>query len=201
MTNKEIKDSEYDESIIKCWDELKFKPVCIVFDLDYTLWPYLIDCDMEPPFRKKLVNKQHIIIDHKNQQILPFEEVTKVLRTLKKVCFEQSKQKHFMAIASKATVREMALELITFFGWYEYFDSYQIHSGIKTIHMKTILDELKLIDYNQILFFDDTRKNVQQTEEIGVTGHYLNRTKGLTVSEFNKGLKKYDLKMQGSKKV
>jgi len=155
---------------------------------------------MEPPFRKKLVNKQPIIIDHRNQQILPFEEVTKVLRTLKEVCFAQSKQKHFMAVASKATVREMALELIEFFGWSSYFDSYQIHSGIKTIHMKTIFNELKLSDYNQILFFDDTRKNVQQTEEMGLTGHYLNRTKGLTISEFNKGLKKYDFKMQSSKK-
>ena len=32
-----------DNSIIKCWDELKNKPVCICFDLDYTLWPMLID--------------------------------------------------------------------------------------------------------------------------------------------------------------
>ena len=201
MANQETKSSQYDDAIIKSWNELKFKPICVVFDLDYTLWPYLIDCDMEPPFRKKLVNKQHIIIDHRNQQILPFEEVTKVLRTLKEVCFAQSKQKHFMAVASKATVKEMALELIEFFGWSSYFDSYQIHSGIKTIHMKTIFNELKLSDYNQILFFDDTRKNVLQAEEMGLTGHYLNRTKGLTISEFNKGLKRYDLKMQSSKKA
>ena len=32
-----------DISIVKCWNELKNKPICICFDLDYTLWPMLID--------------------------------------------------------------------------------------------------------------------------------------------------------------
>jgi len=33
----------FDNSIIKCWIELKHRPICICFDLDYTLWPMLID--------------------------------------------------------------------------------------------------------------------------------------------------------------
>lgn len=199
MATLESTNSQYDETIIKAWSGLKFKPTCIVFDLDYTLWPYLINTDIIPPLREKLVNKKPIVIDDTNKQILAFTEVTRILRTLKEVCFKQSNC--HIAIASKATVKDLALELIEYFGWSGYFDSFQIHAGIKTIHMKTICNELKLKDYNQILFFDDTRKNCQQTEEIGVTAHYLNRVHGLTVVEFIKGLKKYDLKFHNEKKI
>ena len=187
----------YNEQLIKCWNDLKFKPTCIVFDLDYTLWPYLIDSDIAPPLKLKQVNKKPIIIDSKSTQIVHFEEVPIILKTLKEVCFTTSPQtKHYIAIASKATVRELALELIEHFGWTKYFDSFQIHAGVKTIHMKTIYGDLKLNSFNQILFYDDTKKNIAQTEELGLTGHYLSRIRGLTVVEMIKGLNKYDVHMQ-----
>lgn len=195
-TSQKSGDYKYNEHVIKCWNELKFKPTCIVFDLDYTLWPYLIDADIVPPLKRRLVNKKPIVVDAKNNQIVHFEDVPCILRTLREVCFAQSPSKHYIAIASKATVRELALELIDLFGWTSYFDSFQIHSGIKTVHMKTIYAELKLGNFNQILFFDDTRKNVMQTEEIGLTAHYLSRARGLTASEMVKGLDKYDARIQ-----
>ncbi len=67
---------------------------------------------------------------------------------------------------------------------------------IEQIHMKTILNELNLKDYRQFLFFDDTRKNIKETEDVGVTGHYLNRNRGLTSIEFIKALKKHELRHQ-----
>jgi magnesium-dependent phosphatase 1 len=195
-TKNQAKSGEYSEQVIKCWEGLKYKPTCVVFDLDYTLWPYLIDADIAPPLKSRLVNKKPIVVDAKNTQIVHFDDVPCILRTLREVCFAQSPSKHYIAIASKATVRELALELIELFGWTKYFDSFQIHSGIKTVHMKSIYAELKLGNFNQILFFDDTKKNVQQTEEIGLTAHYLSRVRGLTVAEMVKGLNKYDARLQ-----
>ena len=160
--------SDYDESIIKLWNELSYKPTAVVFDLDYTLWPFLIDQDLVPPLKKKLVNKTCVILDHNNKSITHFQDVTRIIKTLKEVCFAQSNTKHYLAIASKATVKELALKLIDMFNWTQYFDSFQIHAGVKTIHMKTIAQELKLKSFDQILFFDDTRMNVKQTEELGI---------------------------------
>lgn len=196
MATTDLKSQDYDENIIKAWNDLKIKPTCIVFDLDYTLWPYLIDVDLIPPFKQKFVNKRPILIDKTNKQILPFENVTLILKTLHEVCFKSSPAKHFLAIASKATVYELALQLIDFFDWTKYFDSFQIHAGTKQIHMKAIFNELKLTDFRQILFFDDTRRNIKETEDVGVTGHYLNRNRGLTIVEFIKALKKHELRQQ-----
>ena len=194
-----------ENSIIKCWDHLKHKPKCIVFDLDYTLWPYLCDADIIPPFRKKVITENNeekkVIFDNRNKIVGHFEDVTKIIKTLKEICFSQLKSKHYLAIASKATTKNIAVELMELFGWLKYFDSIQVHGGSKTKHMKTILNELKLKNFNQILFFDDNKSNITQTEALGVVGYQLSRSHGLHINEVLKGLNKFDLVVSNNLKA
>ena len=186
-----------DHSIIKCWDALINKPVCIIFDLDYTLWPTIIDQKVLPPIKKKIIIHNNIetyeVKDHTNRNIIHYEDVPKILATLKE-CFSRCKTKHYLAIASKATTYDLAVQLIQMYGWLDYFNSIQIYSGTKTKHMKNIQTELKLNNYKDFLFFDDSKSNISQTETLGLTAHKVGRHYGLNVNELNNGLKKFNLK-------
>ena len=177
-----------DNPIVKCWHEMKYRPICICFDLDYTLWPMLVDKDILPPLKKK----NNIVYDHNNKKVIHFDEVPKVLASLKE-CFNQSKTKHYLAIASKATTHNLAVELIQMYGWLDYFNSIQVYSGIKIKHMKQIQQELKLKDFRDILFFDDSKSNITQTEALGLTAYQVGHQNGLCVRDFINGLKKFDI--------
>ena len=72
-----------------------------------------------PPLKKKkkIVNnlEKFDIVDHNNKNIVYYEEVPKILASLKE-CFKRSKTKHFIAIASKATTYDLAVELLKMYG-------------------------------------------------------------------------------------
>jgi len=184
--------SSVDTSLMKCWNELKNKPVCICFDLDYTLWPMLIDKDLLPPIeKKKIADNNYAVLDHNNKRITHYDDVPRILFTLKE-CFSRSKSKHYLAIASKATTHDLAVQLIKMYGWYDYFSSIQIYSGIKVKHMKNISAELKLNNYKEFLFFDDSKSNITQTETLGLTAYQVGHTHGLSVKDFMAGLRKFN---------
>lgn len=172
--------------IIKCWQELNNKPKCIVFDLDYTLWPFIIDHQLLPPLRK-VHNK---IYDHLNRQIKPYEDVPVILKTLRDKCLIEKGE--YICIASRATAKTQALQLFDLFSWNSYFDCIQIYAGSKLKHMNEIKNELNLKNFTQILFFDDSKSNLDQTESLGLVGYKLSRHYGLSIPELIKGLKKYD---------
>ena len=184
-------------SIVKCWSErLVHKPKCIVFDLDYTLWPFFIDDQVVKVYKW---NEEGVLktkmVDHKNKPITHYEDITLIIKTLKDICFQGSNSLH-MAIASRATMHDRAVEFFELFGWSGYFDSIQIYSGSKEKHMKNIFRELRLSNFNEILFFDDNRSNIEQAQRMGVIAHQVRRHYGLHVNELIKGLEKYNVELK-----
>jgi magnesium-dependent phosphatase 1 len=179
--------------ILKCWSGLKLKPKCIVFDLDYTLWPFNVDSHLIPPFRSvRRENGEEFIYDHAKRQINHYEDIALILSALKRLCFEATPtSRHYMAVASRSSTTNLALELIEMFKLREYFDSIQIYTGTKLKHLKNIKADLKLENFNEILFFDDNRVNLTQAESLGVVGHQVRRHYGLNTSELVKGLEKF----------
>jgi magnesium-dependent phosphatase 1 len=176
--------------IIKCWNELKHKPKCIVFDLDYTLWPFNVDSHLIPPFRFGAKDNDTEIYDHAKRKINLYEDIALILKTLKSHSFKDD-QAYYMAIASRSSTTDLALQLIEMFKLQELFDSVQIYTGTKLKHLKNIKAELKLASFNEILFFDDNKSNLTQTESLGVTGYQVRRHYGLNTSELVKGLEKF----------
>jgi magnesium-dependent phosphatase 1 len=177
--------------IIKCWNGLKNKPKCIVFDLDYTLWPFNVDSHLIPPFCFSNKKNPKEIYDHAKRQINHYEDIAVIMECLRNSCFKGDAG-HFMAIASRSSTSNLALQLIEMFELKDFFDSIQIYTGTKIKHLKNIKGELKLEKFNDILFFDDNKSNLTQAESLGVVGYQVRRHYGLNTSELVKGLEKFN---------
>ena len=84
--NNEI--SKKETLIIDKWNGIVHKPKCIVFDLDLTLWPFLVDFKILPPLRRVNYENGFKVFDHNKQEVKHFEDVPIILRTLKEHCFK-----------------------------------------------------------------------------------------------------------------
>lgn len=183
-----ISDVDVHKELIKCWKSLRNKPQVIVFDLDYTLWPYFVDCQ-EPPFKLTKKNGTSMYIDQNDFELSHFRDVSVIIKTLRTECFKNGER---LAIASRSTTPDLAMQLVEFFEWKPHFDSFQIYSTPKSVHMNAIKQELKLNSFKEFLFFDDETYNTKTTEPMGIKSCLLNTSTGLTLDELINGLKRFD---------
>jgi magnesium-dependent phosphatase 1 len=181
-------DSDIDTELIKRWKGLKKKPNVIVFDLDYTLWPYYVDCHVEPPIRK--LNEREVV-DSVGFKMNGFKDINKILKTLKEHCLNDNQ---YLAVASRSTTPKLAMEAIEALGWTEYFSSVQIYPKSKTIHMSKIKEDLKFESYDQVLFFDDEHTNIKETSKMGVCAILIACETGVDMNTLLNGLNKFNSK-------
>jgi magnesium-dependent phosphatase 1 len=179
---------ECDIDLVYHWRDLKKKPSVIVFDLDHTLWPFYVDTTVKEPFTK--VNEA--VFDANNKLLAPFESVTKILKTLKECCFDDDEK---LAIASRSTRQDLAMNLIELFGWTNLIDSFQIYSMPKSNHMHAIKNELKFNSFRQVLFFDDHQFNINTTKPMGVFAFKLDKSTGLNMKALHRAFDLYDYYM------
>ena len=187
--NKENENELVHRHLLKHWQSLQFKPNIIVFDLDYTLWPYFIDSHVSPPISMSNASE---IIDKHGYSFKPFKHVTQILKTLRENCLGEEGH---LAIASRSSTKDLAMEAIQMYGWTSYLSSFQIYPRSKDTHMKQIQKELKFADFNQVLFFDDDQKNVRPTKDLGVLPFLVNQVDGLNLHAICDGLSQFNRKM------
>lgn len=182
-----------EQKLIQHWASLTHKPNVIVFDLDYTLWPYYVDCGPMPPFVKKINEATgEVAVQDRDGDCRPaFEDVTLILRTLREKCLP--KHGH-LAIASKSTTEDLARKAISIYGWEKYLSSFQIYHRPKNNHMSAIRDELGFESFEEVLFFDDEQGNYKPTTGLGVTMLLVDDRTGLDLNAALKGLSMYDEK-------
>lgn len=199
--SKESKKSDndlLDRDLVKFWQSLKRHPTVIALDLDYTLWPYYVDCHVDPPLTRRQLNSSlEIVVDSNGFDLSGFEDVTRILHTLKRHCLKSDEQ--HLAVASRSTTEKLARKVIDELGWSEYFSSFQIYPTNKIQHMKRIQEELKCFEsFDEVLFFDDEVGNIKSTSSIGVVAIHVDDAHGLNMSNLKEGLEKYQ--KSGSKK-
>ncbi|OAL53894.1 magnesium-dependent phosphatase-1 [Pyrenochaeta sp. DS3sAY3a] len=143
-------------------------PKIVVFDLDYTLWPFWVDTHVSGPI--KAVEGGLKVKDRYGEGYGFYSDVGGVLEALK--------QKSILIGAASRTHapdlgREM-LKLLKIQGSpgsssraIDYFDHMQIYPGSKTTHFKRIQRDSG-IEYDEMLFFDDESRN-KNVEVLGVT--------------------------------
>ncbi|XP_011873239.1 PREDICTED: magnesium-dependent phosphatase 1-like isoform X2 [Vollenhovia emeryi] len=133
------------------------KPKIIVFDLDYTLWPFWVDTHVDPPFRKGAQNK---VVDSHGHTVRYYSDVPDVLKQLSGEGYE-------LGVASRTSEIKGAKQLLDLFGWKRYFQYVEIFPGSKVTHFSNIRKSSHA-DYKDMLFFDDEARNIVEVGKLGV---------------------------------
>ncbi|XP_023703382.1 magnesium-dependent phosphatase 1 [Cryptotermes secundus] len=154
------------------------KPKLIVFDLDYTLWPFWVDTHVTPPFRK---DKSGNVVDATGATVKFYPEVPKVLDKLQRDGYE-------LGVASRTGEIDGANQLLELFEWNRYFKYKEIYPGCKVTHFNQ-LKKQSGIALKDMLFFDDEHRNIRDLEAHGVISILVKR--GVTMEVVGEGLKIY----------
>ncbi|POM62221.1 Magnesium-dependent phosphatase-1 [Phytophthora palmivora] len=177
-------------------------PRLVVFDLDYTLWCPYIDVLNGGPFTK--TNDPGIVLDRYGEELSLLPEVQAVLNVIETdPQFEGTK----VAIASRTGEIQAAKECMGL-----------IQVSIKrdggTEEMKTLEEIASFVEiyptgkvahfnkffqnsgvaYEDMLFFDDEYRNIQDVSRLGVTSQYCRD--GVTWSSWLEGMEAYQLAKQ-----
>ncbi|PFH57737.1 hypothetical protein XA68_14646 [Ophiocordyceps unilateralis] len=160
-------------------------PKLIVFDLDYTLWPFWVDTHVMPPLRP---NSQHsAATDRTGERLAFYDDVPTILDRLRSSGVS-------LGVASRTSAPRLARELLTMLHLetgtkpcraLDIFDGgLEIYPGSKIRHMEA-LQARTGVAFEDVLFFDDESRN-RDTERLGLT-MWLVRD-GMTGDELRKGL-------------
>ncbi|XP_037026343.1 magnesium-dependent phosphatase 1-like [Bradysia coprophila] len=126
----------------------------IVFDLDYTLWPFYVEyCDK--PFKKTETD----ILDASGNQVKPYPHSTNILQKLSSLGYK-------IGIASRTSAVKDAAELVNSFEWTQYISYQEIYPTCKVQHFNQF-NKQSGIPFERMLFFDDEEHNVADINGIG----------------------------------
>ncbi|KAF5669432.1 magnesium dependent phosphatase [Fusarium heterosporum] len=165
-------------------------PKLIVFDLDYTLWPFWVDTHFTPPPK---VNASHTsVTDRYGEEYSFFEDVPDILYALPRAGCK-------IGVASRTSAPSLARDLLKMLHVtapeggkpekpkkaIDVFEGLlEIYPGCKIKHFES-LQKRTGIKYEDMLFFDDEARN-RDTESLGVT-MYLVRD-GVSWKELERGV-------------
>ncbi|KAF2025913.1 magnesium-dependent phosphatase-1 [Setomelanomma holmii] len=162
-------------------------PKIIVFDLDYTLWPFWVDTHVTGPI--KAVEGGMKVKDRYGEGYGFYGDVPGILEALKAKSI-------LVGAASRTHAPDLGREMLKLLKVpstsgssraIDYFDHMQIYPGSKTMHFNRIQRDSG-IEYDQMLFFDDESRN-KDVEVLGVT-MWLVRD-GVTRNEIDDGIKSW----------
>ncbi|KAI4105784.1 MAG: hypothetical protein L6R37_002531 [Teloschistes peruensis] len=172
-------------------------PKIIVFDLDYTLWPFWVDTHVTPPLKAKDNNTKSV--DRWGESFTFYPDVPSILLSAK-----STSPPITLATASRTSATDIAttllkqLHLPPFFEnassskaaekrAYDIFDYMQIFPGDKKTHFGKI-QKASGVEYDEMLFFDDERRN-RNVESLGVV--YWEVPSGVTRAEVDRGVREW----------
>lgn len=171
-------------------------PKLIVFDLDYTLWPFWSDTHLSPPL--KPTDSGLKVKDRYGDGFGFYREVGSVLDAIKQ-------KKIFIGAASRTDRPDLATQMLRLLRIptateadgdekgkkgkkaIEFFNQLEIYPGSKKTHMRKLHDATGIL-YSEMLFFDDESRN-RDTESLGVTMQLVRD--GVTRHELDLGVESW----------
>ncbi|KAF2866857.1 magnesium-dependent phosphatase-1 [Massariosphaeria phaeospora] len=142
-------------------------PRIVVFDLDYTLWPFWVDTHVTGPL--KAVEGGLKVKDRYGESFGFYSDVAGILDALRQKGIE-------IGAASRTHAPDLGREMLQLLKApsatqpskraFDYFAHLQIYPGTKTTHLERIHRDSG-IEYEDMLFFDDESRN-KNVEVLGV---------------------------------
>jgi magnesium-dependent phosphatase 1 len=161
-------------------------PKFLVYDLDYTLWPFWVDTHVTGPF-KPHASGMHAT-DRYGERCAFYADVPHILHHIKS-------HNILLGAASRTSAPELARSLLSLLRIpgedgessrtaKSMFDHMEIYPGSKITHFKS-LQKKSGLPYEEMLFFDDEARN-RNVEELGVVMKLVKD--GVTVKEIDEGV-------------
>ncbi|XP_060112729.1 magnesium-dependent phosphatase 1 isoform X1 [Heteronotia binoei] len=154
------------------------RPSLVVFDLDYTLWPFWVDTHVDPPFQK---GSNGNVWDRNGQAVKLYSEVPAVLERLHQEGIP-------MAAASRTGEVQGANQLLDLFSLDRFLRYKEIYPGSKVTHFQR-LSQKSRVPLSQMLFFDDEDRNIRDVSKLGVT--CIRVRNGMNLSLLKTGLEAF----------
>lgn len=156
----------------------------IAFDLDYTLWPFYVDCS-DPPFKKT----DKGVVDVHGGKVKPYPHSTSILQKLSGLGYK-------IGIASRTAAIRDANSLVKLFEWEQYIDYKEIYPGCKVQHFNKFKKQSE-IPFERMLFFDDEERNITDINRIGAVAVYVDS--GMSNSVVAEGLEYFVRKQNATR--
>jgi magnesium-dependent phosphatase 1 len=158
-------------------------PKMIVFDLDYTLWPFWIDTHVTPPLKRS--SDGLTIKDRYGEAYGFYNDTAGILSAIKD-------KDIVLGAASRTCAPELAREALTMLKIpgsssrhaMSMFDHLEIYPGDKKTHFAK-LQKKSGVEYEEMLFFDDESRN-KNVETLGVVMQLVKN--GMSKKEVDRGI-------------
>ncbi|KZF24921.1 magnesium-dependent phosphatase-1 [Xylona heveae TC161] len=158
-------------------------PKMLVFDLDYTLWPFWVDTHVTPPLKAKDGNSK--TVDRWGESYTFYKEVPQILQ-------DTRAKGILVGVASRTGAPDLARDMLKMIHFQpagrralDFFDYLQIYPGSKTTHFAKLKKDTGL-DYEDMLFFDDEPRNLN-VEDLGVVMYLVED--GVTRNAIDNGVR------------
>lgn len=163
-------------------------PKMMVFDLDYTLWPFWVDTHVTPPLKASPTHDS--AKDRFGETFAFYSDVPGILRSLREHDIR-------VGAASRTSAPDLGREMLRLLHIsdgegkkkksIEYFDYLEIYPGSKITHFVK-LQKATGLKYEDMLFFDDESRN-KNVESLGV--HMQLVRDGVTREEIDLGIREW----------
>ncbi|KAI9294597.1 hypothetical protein K502DRAFT_365714 [Neoconidiobolus thromboides FSU 785] len=179
-------------------------PKLIVVDLDYTIWPFWVDCHISgAPFK---VNNKGLVVDRSGFVVKLYPYVASILIFLKcelkldlAIASRTPEPVWAQGILEKMTISateeqlkklyvsfnlnppsELSQNLLQPYAMLDLFESVQMYPGNKIPHFNKIKKETGY-EFQEMAFFDDEPRNIKDVNGLGVSTLLVGE-KGLNVN-------------------
>ncbi|KAK3707907.1 hypothetical protein LTR37_011759 [Vermiconidia calcicola] len=149
-------------------------PKVIVFDLDYTLWPFWVDTHVSSPLKKNTKDGGLTVRDAYGGNYGFYNDVAGLLSA--------TRAKGIKIACASRTYTASTSDSPTALSMFDYLEMYP---GSKTTHFRSIQKKAGKMAYEEMLFFDDESRN-KNVEELGVVMQLVRD--GVTRDVFDKGI-------------
>ncbi|KAK7302578.1 hypothetical protein RJT34_13470 [Clitoria ternatea] len=149
-------------------------PKLVVFDLDYTLWPFYCECRSKREIPSLYPHAKGILLALKEKGV-------------------------DLAIASRSPTSDIATSFLNKLGLTPMFVTQEIYSSWthKTDHFQRIHSRTT-VPFNSMLFFDDENRNIQAVSKMGVTSIFVGN--GVNLGSLSEGLAQFSRNWNASQK-